>query len=439
MPKISEDVIRAVTSAAKIEDVVSDFVELRKSGVNLTGLCPFHSDNHDGNFIVRPSTVSTFANTYHCFVCMRQGEGGGPVDFLMKAEHMTFPDAIRYLGKKYSIEVDNVPLGWTPPPPKPLPPPLPIMSIPKEWVVMTMRKATQTVFVQWLYTLPWSSEQWDRLPDTLWQYCVGCYPQRRDSQQPPTMWTTFWEIDADGVPRSAKLMKYQPDGHRMKGRFDTSYIYAMPKPKQMLNADGYRKAHPLFGSHLLSRYPNAEVHIVESEKTAIVMSNFYGESDKRLWLACGGVGKLTQNTESMQPLIDQGRTVWLWPDKDGAPQWQEVIDKLGSDHVKIYTSFLDVYWLPEDGPKADAADITIRMMHNPDWRPQAAPEESRTGTGQGGAAAASTDDERQLALCKDWAAAHPDEPFLESDEMTNSELHQWRQTIRDRYNYTPKK
>ena len=90
MPKISEDIVRAVTDAAKIEDIVGDFVKLRKSGVNMTGCCPFHDDHNDGNFIVRPSTLSIGApgrNTYHCFVCMRSKEGGGPVDFLMKAEN----------------------------------------------------------------------------------------------------------------------------------------------------------------------------------------------------------------------------------------------------------------------------------------------------------------------------------------------------------------
>ncbi|MBQ1572171.1 MAG: hypothetical protein IIZ78_13675, partial [Clostridiales bacterium] len=70
MPKISEDIIRAVTDRARIEDVVSDFVTLRKAGVNLTGICPFHDDKHDGNFIVRPSTISEerHGNTYRCFV-----------------------------------------------------------------------------------------------------------------------------------------------------------------------------------------------------------------------------------------------------------------------------------------------------------------------------------------------------------------------------------
>ena len=127
MPKISDEIIRAVTDAAKIEDVVADFVTLRKAGVNLTGICPFHNDQHDGNFIVRPSTIpeARGGNTYRCFVCDAKG---GPVQFLMNAEHMTFPDAIRWLGKKYGIEVDDTPLDWTPPPPRPTPPPPPAYS-----------------------------------------------------------------------------------------------------------------------------------------------------------------------------------------------------------------------------------------------------------------------------------------------------------------------
>ncbi len=57
MPKIPDEVVKRVIDLARIEDVVSDFVELRKAGVNLTGICPFHDDKHDGNFIVRPSSI----------------------------------------------------------------------------------------------------------------------------------------------------------------------------------------------------------------------------------------------------------------------------------------------------------------------------------------------------------------------------------------------
>ena len=85
MPKIRDDVVRAVIDRAKIEDVVGEFVTLRRAGVNMTGICPFHDDKHDGNFIVRPSTIAekNHGNTYRCFVCDAKG---GPVQFLMNAE-----------------------------------------------------------------------------------------------------------------------------------------------------------------------------------------------------------------------------------------------------------------------------------------------------------------------------------------------------------------
>ena len=66
MPKIPDEVVKRVIDRAKIEDVVGDFVTIRKAGVNLTGICPFHDDKHDGNFIVRPSSIpeARHGNTY---------------------------------------------------------------------------------------------------------------------------------------------------------------------------------------------------------------------------------------------------------------------------------------------------------------------------------------------------------------------------------------
>ena len=58
MPKIREDIIQHVIDSAKIEEVVGDFLALRKTGVNMTCRCPFHDDHNDGNFIVRPSTIA---------------------------------------------------------------------------------------------------------------------------------------------------------------------------------------------------------------------------------------------------------------------------------------------------------------------------------------------------------------------------------------------
>ena len=420
MPKISEDIVRAVTDAAKIEEVVGDFVTLRKAGVNMTGLCPFHDDQTDGNFIVRPSTLSQGRpgrNSYKCFVC---GAKGGAVNFLMEAERMSFPDAIRWLGKKYSIEVDNVPLNWTPPPPKPVPPPPPQLEIPRDWVSRTMKLAPMATFVTWYYSLPWSVAQISRMHNTLWQYCVGGWRDHR---------VVFWQIDSDGVPRAAKLMAfYEPGhpkyGHRVKEQHP-GWIYNQDGCRQIAKPEEHTILKPLFGSHLLKRYPNATVNVVESEKTAIIMANYYGTLDTQLWLACGGLKFL--QLESMQPLIDQGRRVWLWPDKDGIDKWQEVADKLGSEQVQVYTKFFDACWVPEDGDKADAADIAIRMMRNPDFKPRDVEDKA-------------TEKHEPVKVCDIITqVVTSDEPFIDSIELQDPRVRQWREILRQRYNFNKRK
>ena len=95
---ISQLTIQKVLDAADIVDVVSEFVTIKKAGVNYKGLCPFHDDR-------TPSfTVSPVKNICKCFAC---GEGGDAVHFLMKHENLSYPEAIRYLAKKYSIELEE--------------------------------------------------------------------------------------------------------------------------------------------------------------------------------------------------------------------------------------------------------------------------------------------------------------------------------------------
>ena len=349
MPKINEDIIRAVNDAAKIEDVVSDFIKLRKSGVNYTGICPFHDDKHDGNFIVRPSTVSEArgGNTYRCFVCDKKG---GPVQFLMDAEHMTFPDAIRYLGKKYCIEVDDVPLDWTPPPPRPAPPTLPVLEIPREWVKRTME--IDNTLVGWIPTLGWDSVQRDRISEALWLYCIGGWRDWR---------TVFWMIDQNGIPRAAKLMQYMSDGHRDKSR-NPGWIYNQDGCREICKPDEHEILKPLFGMHLLNRYPKATVKIVESEKTALLMAIAYGNHAGQVWMACGGLENL--NREKLKPIIEQRRDIILYPDRDGIAKWKAKAENLHYDRVTVDCKPVTEWWKPEDGEKADIADVVIRMINN---------------------------------------------------------------------------
>jgi DNA primase len=93
---IPKDTIEKIVEAARVEEVVGDFIVLKKRGANLLGLCPFHGEK-------TPSfTVSPAKGIYKCFGC---GKAGNSVNFIMEHESMTYPEALKYLAKKYNIEV----------------------------------------------------------------------------------------------------------------------------------------------------------------------------------------------------------------------------------------------------------------------------------------------------------------------------------------------
>ena len=95
---IDQPTIDRILDAANIVDVVSEFVTLRKRGINYVGLCPFHSDKSP-SFYVSPAK-----NICKCFAC---GEGGTSVHFIMKHEQLSYYEALRFLAKKYNIEIQE--------------------------------------------------------------------------------------------------------------------------------------------------------------------------------------------------------------------------------------------------------------------------------------------------------------------------------------------
>lgn len=95
---IDRQTVERIKDAANIVDVVSEFVTLKKAGANYKGLCPFH-DEKTPSFIVSPAR-----GTCHCFGC---GKGGNPISFIMEHEQMTYPEALRWLAKKYNIEIQE--------------------------------------------------------------------------------------------------------------------------------------------------------------------------------------------------------------------------------------------------------------------------------------------------------------------------------------------
>jgi len=93
---IPKETIDLIFETARVEEVVGDFVHLKQKGTNLWGLCPFHNEKS-------PSfSVSKSKGIYKCFGC---GAGGNAVNFIMEHEKLTYPEALRYVAKKYNIEI----------------------------------------------------------------------------------------------------------------------------------------------------------------------------------------------------------------------------------------------------------------------------------------------------------------------------------------------
>ncbi len=95
---IKPETIQKIVETAHVEEVIGDFVSLKKRGVNYLGLCPFHNEKTP-SFVVSPAK-----GIYKCFGC---GKAGNAVNFIMEHEHYSYPEALRFLAKKYNIEIEE--------------------------------------------------------------------------------------------------------------------------------------------------------------------------------------------------------------------------------------------------------------------------------------------------------------------------------------------
>jgi len=364
MSRIEKDIIDKVLDAAKIEEVVKECLGeygphnkagLKKCGVRYEALCPFHKDRSLGSFIVYPKK-----NCYKCFSC---GAKGGVIDFLMKHENLSYPDAIRWLGKKYHIDVDGVDPNWTYTP-RPAPPPLDMLMLPY-WMVERPEKAIDDdLLIAWMRRgVNWDTAQRTRLERVLKDYHVGHGKNGH---------TIFWQIDEKGRVRTGKMMKYRPDGHRDKeSKWNFDFIHSTLSRKRceddpwpfpaIYNPDRQEPHLTFFGMHLLDYYPHATIKLVESEKTALLMATAYGNHTMDVWMACGGLEMITR--ERLQPIIDRHRRIILYPDRDGIERWTQKAEQMHYDRLTVDTTPVVKWWREDDGPKADIADVVVRMLN----------------------------------------------------------------------------
>ena len=422
MDRITEQKIK---DSVNVVEVIDDFLTLKPRGVEYVCLCPFHDDKTLGNFSINPAK-----GVYKCFAC---GAGGDAIKFLMeyKGSRLSYGDAMRYLAKKYSISIPDDDqrddARWQhikPAKPKAIIETKKDMLIhPREDVAKLKDGLEHNVFVTWLRSLPWKDEQRKRLEQVLWLYCVRHWP--KDGR------VVFWQIDNEGRPHGAKMMSYHTNGKRWKKEEDEErgrprWVHNQEGFREHLDLDHHQFVASLFGMHLMNRYPNATINIVESEKTALIMATAYGNLEKNLWLACGGLEFL--KVEALRPLIESGRRVWVWPDKDGVEKWKAKVGHLINDQFGIYTRFFDRYWIDADGKKADVCDINLRLLCKPETINDVKPHEPEV-----------SEDEKILLASEEWTLEHGDEPFLDPAELIDPRVREWREILRRRYNFNKSK
>lgn len=361
MDKITEQKIK---DAASVVDVIGDFYELRKKGVNYQCLCPFHDDRNMGSFV-----VSQRKNTYSCYSC---GAHGDAIEFLISKQGLSYPDALRWLAKKYSISIpDDAHDEWSDRLNAIIEKArqaevrrleqrqqVKTLYLPIDTPAEMMKNAGLSELVRWLYSLPWNDDQRGRLPKMLNNYAVGV---SRDGL------SVFWQIDEQARVHTGKMMRYKPDGHRDKeSSYNFDWVHSKLFRQGVYNEEEYDYETCLFGQHLLAFCPQAQIHLVESEKTAVIMATYYGNMTRNLWLATGGLQFFDR--KHIQVLIDQGRDIIVYPDKDGLKAWSDrtlaLIRETDYHKLKVNPTIISNRWRQEDGPKADIADITIRQMTN---------------------------------------------------------------------------
>ena len=338
-----------ILSAAKVADVLREHgVQLTPRGRQLLGLCPFHEDRSLGSFVVNERD-----NYYKCFAC---GAKGDAVTVLKEMDKMTYPEALRYLAAMYNIYIDDAPAPKVIKkyePRQPLPPTT-MLYWQLEILKPYLHQADQNPLLTWMLSLPMQDEHKKQLKNLIEIYAVGTSLKGKTSG-----WTMFPQIDMEMRVRDIKFMAYKSDGHRNKELPRSfNWMHSMLEKAGKFDSSKYHVEHCLFGLHLAKIYPDAEVCLVESEKSAIICSAF-SDPTQKIWMATGGKSGLTP--EAIAPLVEQNRYIVLYPDYDGYKEWTERANALDYPRLTISNNPIELH-IASDGDKADIADMMVRII-----------------------------------------------------------------------------
>lgn len=230
-------------------------------------------------------------------------------------------------------------------------PPGGICTIPMTLVRKTIRITPQSDFLKFLRTL----FDEDTIKRLIEEYHIGV-TKSGDA--------VFYQIDSQGRCRTGKVMKYDPiTGHRIKDpnvKTPITWVHSLLKQQGVLPQE-WELTQCIFGEHLLGKYPDKEVCLVEAEKTAIICSGFMPQY---IWVAVGGKTQLGDKVE-----ILDGRTIIAFPDTDGYDKWVEKINERPYLNIQVSDLLQREATYEEQQSGADIADILIRWHTNPNASP----------------------------------------------------------------------
>ena len=314
---------------------------VRRAGANNATLCPWHDDHHPSLYLVE----GTGKNYCHCFSC---DQGGDVIAYTMQHEGWTFQEACQWLSSTFGISTTQADRYAPRPKPRPVQKPAePVYTyIPIPMVDELL--STESSLCRCLMRMfrP-EAVEW-----MVGEYLIGCYAMNGLDD-----YTVFPSIDRYGRVCNLKVQHYETDPHSERfGHCDqTAYWLGKIWAREgRLPKDAQFRSDCLFGEHLLPRYPNSVVALVESPKNALFGALAHPQY---LWIATGNKGMLKR--EVLRPL--QGRDVIVIPDCDAVEEWTQTLEGM-PDLANFTVSEFCRRMAPEGKPKFDIADHLQRLM-----------------------------------------------------------------------------
>lgn len=330
-----------------ISQVVQRVATVKRQGSTYRSLCPWHEDTH-------PSLVTyekDGENRCYCFACRK---GGTTIDYIMAHENLQFTEACQWLSQEFGISMEESSQSARLPR-RPVRPNITHETAKPEYSYIPMSYLQDLVsvnnsFSKCLCTIygPHTAEHLTE------EYMLGAYEDAWNSDN-----TLFPSIDQQMRVCYIKKQCYETD--------IASERFAHYKPKSImmmgpllskqgiLPAEAKLNYNCLFGAHLLSKYPNADVFLTESPKNALIMA---AEHPEYVCLATGSKSNLKR--ESLECL--KGRNVFVVPDCDAIDDWKNTIEA-NRDLANFVVSDFCQRMAPEGQDKYDIADyyLSLRM------------------------------------------------------------------------------